>query len=318
MDCLHTGLRVTLQLSYQTIAKHDADLAVRAFAFAAGGRCSEVYTEHEWDLCGTNSRVQGSNTVAPRIASRPPLDHPSFNPRDIMPESSSLAVEFSLPNGQTVSNHDVDSWELKASRRALKNLKTLLAGQPMLDLLQSQIEAADVYYKDIIARSHGQYKESRIDMKVRGLTKADFMAWWQGWMRSLMSPDAKQRTFLETMLPAHPEHYALPPYAAGIVETIGEHVARVRIQPSGDLPDFVRACGDASYQPLSAVGTLDDGSVLFYIFQEVREGAGGCEFRLRLLFPAAAPQVFFDEHAEHLAVEFRSFVGTAFAQTRGG
>ena len=57
---------------------------------------------------------------------------------------------------------------------------------------------------------------------------------------------------------------------------------------------------------------MDDGSVLFYILQELRDCDEGSEFRLRLLFPAAAPQVFFDEHAEHLAVEFRSFVNSAF------
>lgn len=182
----------------------------------------------------------------------------------------------------------------------------------MLDLLHEQLEAADVYYKDIIAKSNGQYKESRIDLAVDGMTKAEFLAWWKHWMIALSNPETKQKTFLDTMVPAHPEHYAPPPYPAGIIETIGEHVARVRIQPSMDLPEFVKAHSDPSYQPLSAIGTLDDGSILFYIFQEVREARErGCDFRLRLLFPAAAPQVFFDEHAEHLAVEFRSFLATA-------
>ena len=96
------------------------------------------------------------------------------------------------------------------------------------------------------------------------------------------------------------------------METIGEHIARVQIKPIFDPPAFVRAYGDHSYQPLSAIGTLEDGSVLFYILQELRDSEDGSEFRLRLLFPAAAPQVFFDEHAEHLAVEFRSFVTSAF------
>lgn len=168
--------------------------------------------------------------------------------------------------------------------------------------------------RDIIAKSDGKYKESRIDLAVSGISKAEFLAWWKDWMMALSNPESKQKTFLDTMVPAHPEHYAPPPYPGGIVETIGEHVARVRIQAGGDLPDFVRQCGDPSYQPLSAIGTLDDGSILFYIFQEIREsGEQGCEFRLRLLFPAAAPQVFFDEHAEHLAVEFRSFLQTAAA-----
>lgn len=230
-----------------------------------------------------------------------------------------LSLEYSWPSGQTVHTSDVDSWELKASRRALKNLKTLLSGQAMLDLLKPAIEEADIYYKDIIERSNGEYKESRIDLKAKGLELAHFMDWWKGWMGDLQDLETKQKTFLETMVPAHPEHYALPPYPSGIVETIGEHIARVQIKPIFDPPAFVRAYGDPSYQPLSAIGTLDDGSILFYILQELRDCDGGSEFRLRLLFPAAAPQVFFDEHAEHLAVEFRSFITSAFErQQRSG
>lgn len=229
-----------------------------------------------------------------------------------MPQSPTLNLEYSRPNGLAVSSNDVDSWELKASRRALRNLKTLLAGQPMLNLLKPQIEEADAYYKEIIDKSKGQYKESRIDLKANGITVASFLDWWGEWMQELQDEEKKVETFLETMVPAHPEHYALPPYPSGVVETIGEHIARVQIKPVFDLPDFVRAYGDSSYKPLSAIGTLEDGGVLFYILQELRDCEGGCQFRLRLLFPAAAPQVFFDEHAEHLAVEFRQFITLAF------
>lgn len=229
-----------------------------------------------------------------------------------MSSPPSLSLEYSRPNGNPVTTSDIDSWELKASRRALKNLKTLLSNQAMLSLLAPAIEEADIYYKDIINKSNGEYKESRIDLKARGLKVADFMAWWKDWMADLQNSEVKQKTFLETMVPAHPEHYALPPYPSGVVETIGEHIARVQIKPIFDPPGFVSAYGDASFQPLSAIGTLDDGSILFYILQELRDCDEGSEFRLRLLFPAAAPQVFFDEHAEHLAVEFRSFVTSAF------
>jgi hypothetical protein len=226
--------------------------------------------------------------------------------------SPSLSLEYSRPSGKAVTINDIDTWELKASRRALKTLKTLLSNKAMLDLLEPSIKEADIYYKDIITRSNGSYRESRIDLKAKGLKIAHFMAWWQEWMGNLQDAETKQKTFLETMVPAHPEHYALPPYPSGVVETIGEHIARVQIKPIFDPPASVKAYGDPSYQPLSAIGTLDDGSVLFYILQELRDCDDGSEFRLRLLFPSEAPQVFFDEHAEHLAVEFRSFITSAF------
>lgn len=229
-----------------------------------------------------------------------------------MSSPPNLSLTYSHPNGEAISTASIDSWELKASRRALKNLKTLLSNQQMLDLLAPEIAKADAYYKSIIAKSNNEFKESRIDLQARGLKVAHFMAWWEEWMSDLQDPETKHETFLETMVPAHPEHYALPPYPSGVVETIGEHIARVQIRPIVNPPEFVRAYGDPSYMPLSAVGTLDDGSVLFYILQELRDCEGGSEFRLRLLFPAAAPQVFSDEHAEHLAVEFRSFINLAF------
>ncbi|KAK4510696.1 Alpha subunit of the F1 sector of mitochondrial F1F0 ATP synthase [Mucor velutinosus] len=229
-----------------------------------------------------------------------------------MPSPSAVSLSYSWPNGKSVDNTQVDSWELKASRRALKNLKTLLAGQPMLDLIKNQIDEADAYYKDIIEKSNGEFKESRIDLKAKGITLTQFMAWWKVWMVELQQPDIKQQVFMDTMVPAHPEHYALPANKGGIVETIGEHIARVHIRPCANPPDFVKAYGDPSYQHLPAIGTLEDGSVLLYILQEIKDSEEGCDFRLRLLFPAAAPQVFFDEHAEHLAIEFRSFIDTAF------
>jgi len=134
-----------------------------------------------------------------------------------MSSPPALSLKYSWPNGQTVDNNEVDSWELKASRRALRNLKTLLAGQPMLDLLQKQIEEADAYYKDVIARSNGQYKESRIDLKAKGITLAQFMEWWKVWMVGLQTPELQQQVFLDTMVPAHPEHYTLPSPNSGIV-----------------------------------------------------------------------------------------------------
>ena len=234
------------------------------------------------------------------------------NPRFAMSSPPSLSLHYSLPNGTPIPPTTIDTYELHASRRALKTLKTLFSNTAMLSLLAPLISEADTYYKSIIAASNNEYKESRIDLKATGLKVSHFMAWWKDWMADLQNPDIKEKTFLETMVPAHPEHYALPPYASGVVETIGGYIARVRIEPVLEPPGFVSAYGDPEFLPLSAIGTLDDGGVLFYILQELRDCDEGCEFRLRLLFPAAAPQVFFDEHAEHLAVEFRSFVTQAF------
>lgn len=227
-----------------------------------------------------------------------------------------LSIDYFYPGGPTLGDDAVDAWELKASRRALRNLRTLLAGQPMLNLIAKQIEEADEYYKSVIAESQGQYKESRIDLKVKGLTVGQFMTWQREWVEDLKTHEGKRGFYLNTMVPAHPEHYALPDYPIGIIETIGEHIARVRLHNDSTFPDFILEYADPSYSNVKFVGSLDDGSVLFYVLQEFKDAEDGAHFILRLLFPAAAPQVLFDEHTEHLAVEFRSFITAAFKRHR--
>lgn len=54
------------------------------------------------------------------------------------------------------------------------------------------------------------------------------------------------------------------------------------------------------------VGELDDGTVLFWILHEFRDDGGACDLILRLVFPVAAREVWFVEHAEHLCMEFSS------------
>ena len=221
------------------------------------------------------------------------------------------SLQCSLPNGRIVSTSEIDAWELKAARRGLQNLKTLLEGQPMLDLLARQIEEGDIYFKSLIAKSNGQYKESRVDLSVKGISSSQFLEWFKI-VDAKGTPDGMRRFYLDIMAPAHPEHYALGPYPIGIVETIGQHICRVRIDNTVEVPVFVRDYGDPSYdKKLPVTCYLDDGTVFFYGFQEIRDTEDGCDFRIRIIFPAASPQILFDEHTEHLAIEFRSWIMAA-------
>lgn len=218
------------------------------------------------------------------------------------------SLQCSLPNGQKLSTGEIDAWELKAARRGLQNLKTLLEGQPMLDLLAKQIEEGDTYFKSLIAESNGQFKESRVDFRAKGITSSQFLEWFKI-VDAKETPDTIRRFYLDIMAPAHPEHYAPGPYPVGIVETIGQHICRVRIDNTVEVPQFVRGYGDSTYdKKLPVTCYLDDGTVFFYGFQELRDTEHGCDFRFRIIFPAASPQILFDEHTEHLAIEFRSWI----------
>ena len=127
------------------------------------------------------------------------------------------------------------------------------------------------------------------------------------------SQEVKDRMALEVILSAHPEHCMLPPYPEGIVEVIGKHIARLRIRVTGDVPDFVMEYGEPEYPVKKpTVGEVDDGTVLFCILHEFLDSKNGCDLIVRLLFPAASPQVFFDEHAERLYIEFRLGIQSAY------
>lgn len=235
-----------------------------------------------------------------------------------MTSQSGISLQCSLPDGRNLSSGEIDAWELRAARRGLLNLKTLLQGQPMLDLLAEQIQAGDLYFKDLIAKSNGQFNESRIDFGIEGISSSQFLAWFKSNMvEANTTPDGLRRYYLDMMAPAHPEHYSLGPYPMGVVETIGEQVCRVRIDTSADVPQLVRDYGDASFdKKLPVTCYLDDGTTFFYGFQELRDTETGFDFRIRIIFPAASPQILFDEHTEHLAIEFRSWIVAAVESYR--
>lgn len=229
-----------------------------------------------------------------------------------MASEQTLSIQCTLPDGRKIGSSEIDGWELKAAYRALLNLKTLLYEQPILDLLAQQIQEGDTYFKDLIAKSDGRFTESRVDFSVQGLTSGQFLSWFKS-IGAKSAPESVKRLFLDIMAPAHPEHYALGPYSIGIVETIGGHICRVRIDNAVEVPDFVREYGDPAFEhKLPVTCYLDDGTVFFYGYQEIRDRDNGCDFRFRIIFPAASPKALLEEHVKHLAIEFKSWIAAAF------
>jgi hypothetical protein len=214
--------------------------------------------------------------------------------------------------GQTLDDAGIDAWELKAAKRALRNLKTLLAGQPMMDLLADQMRESDHFHKALIAQSDGKYRESRTDLRVPGF-------------RAQQLIDSMERQFakgfnVQATLASHPEHYVLPPqYKAGMVETIGGLPTRFKVLPLStvaDLPAPIAAYVDPSY-PIAMLGvlSLDDDMPFAYAVHQLRDTDEACELALRIIYPAAAPDSMIQEHCEHLAIEFRDFIRQAITES---
>jgi hypothetical protein len=209
----------------------------------------------------------------------------------------------------------VDAWELKAARRALRNLKTLLHGERMLEVLNTQIADQDARVKQIVAASDGEFRECRVDVSVTGLSATQFSGATSRIMASVIQAatgtPSETVAVAATLLATHPEHYVFPPYP-GIVETIGGHPTRLKTLPPDDLPEIVMSAMSDAY-PIKQPGKaeLDDGTLMAWLLHQFRDTDTGCEMILRVWWPAAAPDLFFDEHAEHFAVEFRNFIRMA-------
>lgn len=225
--------------------------------------------------------------------------------------ASMPTLQFRTSRG-AVEHETVDSWELKASRRALMNLRTLLYGQPMLDLIDEQIREADAYYSSLVAASDGRYRECRVDIALEGFSGSEFLKWFM----SAMMLDPKESA-VTVVFPAHPEHYAAAPGGMGIIELIGGHIARVfmAVVDPAQLPPSVTDLADETYpSKLAFTLHLEDRTPFGYLLNEFRDTNDGGDIILRVMFPAAAPDDFVDGHTEHFCIEFAHWVRQAMAE----
>ena len=135
---------------------------------------------------------------------------------------SDVTVKASTPT-ETVGDQGIDEWELKASRRILRNLRTLLAGEQMLDLIKDQVEESDRQLKQYLAESDGEYTGTQVKLAIKGLSIAQFMPTLQEIMGGVASDDEKtRREALDMAFTAHPEHYAMVPGTPpAVIETMG-------------------------------------------------------------------------------------------------
>ncbi|MFC8086293.1 hypothetical protein [Streptomyces sp. NPDC057340] len=215
--------------------------------------------------------------------------------------------------GRSFDESEVDRWELKAARRALRNLKDVAGGQVMMDLLGEQIDDGDRYHKELVAASGGTYRESRTEFTVRGLSGTRLAQWFGAQAGTGRFQDKS------LLVNAHPEHYVEPPaYTGGMVETIGGHLTRFKVSVARELPAAVSAYLDAAYPVtlMNALLSLDDGTPFAYCLHQARDTDTGADVVVRVIYPSAAPDSMIEGHCEHLAIEFRSWIRNAATATR--
>lgn len=230
--------------------------------------------------------------------------------------TNELEIKFQTALGVADEN-TVDKWELMASRRALLNLKNLLHGEAMEKLIRKQMEESDAKIKEYLKLSNGEFKAVFVEAQVKGISATEYFAWQSEKMKNVRTGTAEQRHEVakNVVYPAHPEHYLL--LASGVTETLGGRPTGATVTKLPEMPKFVTELADPAFPNNSMSGIkIDDGTIWGYGLTEYRDTEDGCEMRFRVWWPAAVPQIFFDDHARHFAVEYRNFIHMAVAEIK--
>jgi hypothetical protein len=206
-------------------------------------------------------------------------------------------MSITVASGPTSTGTTAD-WELFFARRALATLKARLGAEALLELLRPQIDASTATLTEWIESSEGRWQPSVTEMRVTGLSAAEFLAHFE-----TISHDQPR------MLAAQPEHFVLRPRGGDtmqVVENLGPHISDLALHFTGEQDAVAELSPD---HPTRMVGhaVLPNGEVVAHLLHQFRDTADGFEVLLGIYFPAAAPEAFIEAHRQHLAVEFTNW-----------
>jgi hypothetical protein len=203
----------------------------------------------------------------------------------------------------------IDGFELFSARRALALLKGKLGRVRLLELLSDEIAAGDAFLRAHLERSAGEQATGTTTLRAHGITAAEFTGW-------LARAFARE----DVMLAGHPEHYSIhaePGRNVNIVETLGEYVCSFFMREWNDsvveeqrlpAPANGKAAGRRSHM------LLQDGTVVGSIANAFDEEPDGFTVRLSVTLPATCDPDVIEQHLEHFAVEFRTWILRAAAE----
>ncbi len=211
-----------------------------------------------------------------------------------------------------VEQIDNADWnDLTAIRKVLLDVRTALYGEKMEQLIRLQHEYANQEIKKYLVDSHGEFKEVRVRATVKGISATDFLAWQTNSMTKVMtgSPEERRTYTIKDVFVAHPEHYATP-VGFAVLETLGGIPTLVKLGRPETVPDIVSNARDTEITTHWHTGSIHmaDGTLWGYGLMEYQDKDYGCDMVYHVFWPAMAPQIFFDDHARHLAVEHRNFI----------
>lgn len=203
--------------------------------------------------------------------------------------------------------------QLQSMREELIELKSRLYGEPMHKLIQDEMDESDKNIKRYLAESCGKFKEVFVQVNAKGISAKDYFAWQSAAMRDAISgtPEQKKKVTINVVFPAHPEHYMI--LDSGVIETLGGLPTNASVCRLESIPQFLIDCADSSYFGNKNTGVkLADGTVWSYGLTEYKETDEGASMKLHVFWPESCPEIFFEDHAHHFAIEYRNFIHMAY------
>lgn len=204
------------------------------------------------------------------------------------------------------TDESIDGFELFSARRALGLLKGKLGRERLRELLRDEIAAGDAFLRTNVERSSGQETTGTTRLRAHGITAAQFTDWL-----------ARAFGREDVMLAGHPEHYSIhaePGITVNIVETLGEYVCSFFMREWDDSV-VVKRPSNTSAKPAGRRSQmlLEDGTVVGSIANAFDEEPDGFTATLSVTLPATCGPGVIQQHLEHFAVEFRTWILRAAA-----
>ncbi|KAF2224723.1 hypothetical protein BDZ85DRAFT_83513 [Elsinoe ampelina] len=206
---------------------------------------------------------------------------------------------------------DLIDFTAEYGAQASNFLKAQLGSPGVVDLLDAQIEAGDVFWKDVIGRSDpfnpiNVYGQAAI-VAPSDVLNTTVLAAWLGTCATIGYPNRLEQ--------GNPQHYLMQRSngTQATIEQTGAGPLSYTIAGPAERQPFMKKLAGFPFQGYASA-KLRDGSLFAYAqnaFKDNEDG-NGLEAELNLYLPSATPKEILEPAREHLAIEVSNWLRFAY------
>ncbi|GAB1218548.1 hypothetical protein ATERTT37_007807 [Aspergillus terreus] len=220
-----------------------------------------------------------------------------------------------------------EEYELVFARRALSKIKARLGLEATERLLQPDIDESNAFWRQVLADNPtNEFRPARVELAINGLSMDEFLGWFR----------ERCQNRVPWMPAAQPEHWVVvspaaaananadggssPGYHEKVNENLGPWISRffITFAPPSHACQLGELDAEAYPLQMTGYGRTDGGQINGYVLHQFRPHANsvGFDANLCIHFPAPAPEVLFEQHRQHLVVEFTNRARHCYRDTK--